>query len=129
MVYAAYCWDQLTGSFARQARRCRQYADWRFPWLSFGSFVPRLMKTVASALDENRQGLEQALAEWRQERAQRGRPVYGGPGVDLTVDQMDVNGNILNRPPTDLPRNAPPRAREPRRSLGKLSTSGPPAAS
>lgn len=47
-------------------------------------------------------------------------PVYEGAGVDLAVDTMDVNGNILNREPDDLPREAPPRPREPVVSLGRL---------
>ena len=37
--------------------------------------------------------------------AGRGLPVYTGPGVDLTKDSMDANGNILNRPPSDILRD------------------------
>lgn len=127
LVYAAYCRDQLDGTFVRQAKRSRQYADWRFTWLGFGSFVPRLMRTVASALDEDPEGLAQALADWRSRRAEKGMPVYVGPGVDLESDRMDVNGNILNRAPTELPRNAPARTREPLRCLGQLSTAPHPS--
>lgn len=48
--------------------------------------------------------------------------MYDDPGVDLEVDTMDAKGNILSRSPEDLPRKAMPRAYEPSRSLGVLST-------
>ncbi len=118
----SYCKDHLEGSFLRQAARCRQYADWRFTWLGFGSYIPRLMHTVAAALDADAEAVERAEVQWRRVRAERGMPVYTGSGVDLTTDEMDVNGNILSREPDDLPREAPARSYEPRRSLVRLST-------
>lgn len=122
LVYAAFCLDHLEGTFRRQVERCRHFADWRFTWLCFGSYVPRLMRTVADAAARDMDGLQQALRNWRAQRAARSRPVYTGPGVDLSRDRMDVNGNILNRNPVDLPREAPPRRYEPVTSLGRLST-------
>jgi hypothetical protein len=122
MTYAAYCKDHLEGAFLRQAKRCRSFADWRFTWLCFGSYIPRLMRILAEALDRDPEALLEAEKEWRRKRAECGRPVYTGPGVDLTRDQMDANGNIVNRPPVDLPREAPPRSREPLKRLGRVST-------
>jgi hypothetical protein len=125
--YAAYCKYYVESAFPRQAKRCRHFADWRFTWICFGSFVPRLMGVVAEARERDAAGLEQAEAAWKAERARLGRPVYEGPGVDLDVDTMSVNGAITNRPPEDLPREAPPRPREPRSNLGPLSTEDHPA--
>lgn len=122
MTYAAYCKDHLEGVFRRQAKRCRHFADWRFTWLCFGSYIPRLMRTVAEALDRDPEMLCRAEEAWRRKRAELGRPVYTGPGVDLAKDQMDANGHILNRPPVDLPREAPPRPIVPPKSIGRLST-------
>ncbi|MBT6147180.1 MAG: hypothetical protein HOH74_17220, partial [Gemmatimonadetes bacterium] len=119
-VYAAYCDDQLLGSFARQAERCRHHADWRFTWLCFGISIPRLMATVSKARARDAAALEAALQAWKARRRELGCPVYEGPGVDLCVDSMDVNGNILSRDPDDIPREAPPRPREPVIDLGRL---------
>lgn len=121
-VYAAYCHSHLHGTFVRQAERCRHFADWRFTWLCFGSYVPRLMDVVRRARSKDAAALERALSDWVAQRRARGMPVYDGPNIDLTVDDMDVNGNILNRDPVDLPRQAPPRPREPVVNLGRLST-------
>ena len=80
------------------------------------------MKVVADALEGDPEGLARAEKEWKDERARLGRPVYTGPGVDLTKDRMDCTGVIANRPPVDLPREAPPHLYEPTACLGKLST-------
>jgi len=122
MVYAAYCKDHLEGHFLRFLNRCRHYADWRFTWLCFGSYIPRLMRVVADALNKDPQALARREEEWRKKRAKRGCPVYTGPGVNLEKDKMDANGNITNRPPVDLPREAPPRIYNPKTNLGRLST-------
>ena len=119
-AYAAYCEAHLHGTFVRQAERCRHFADWRFTWLCFGSYVPRLIEVVSRARAEDGAALDLAMQRWKSRRADQGMPVYDGPNVDLQVDEMDVNGNILNRKPVDLPREAPPRAREPVVSLGRL---------
>lgn len=122
LKYAAYAKDHLLGHFHRLVSRTRKYADWRFTWIGFGSYIPRLMRIVADAMDADPEGLEQAEAAWKKDRADSGNPVYEGPGADLDVDTMDTNGNILNRPPADLPREAPPRQYEPLTVLGDLST-------
>ena len=127
LTYAAYCRDHLHGHFARLARRCQSYADWRFTWLCFGSYIPRLMRTVATALGRDPEALDHARKAWMEARRERNRPVYTGPGVDLTKDRMDPNGIILNRPPVELPRQAPERSYEPLESLGRLSTDPHPA--
>lgn len=121
-VYAAYCHSHLHGTFERQAERCRHFADWRFTWLCFGSYIPRLMDVVRRARAHDPDALTRALQDWLEQRRQQGMPVYDGPNVDLTTDRMDVNGNILNRASVDLPREAPPRPREPVVNLGRLST-------
>jgi hypothetical protein len=119
-VYAAYCQAHLEGTFLRQAERCRHFADWRFTWLCFGSYVPRLMAVVQRAQQQDCAALQEALQSWKAQRRQLGLPVYEGPNVDLQAEQMDVNGNILNRDPVDLPREAPPRRRDPVVHLGRL---------
>jgi hypothetical protein len=120
--YAAYCKDHLEGNFRRQIKRSGQYAHWGFSYLWFGSYIPRLMKVVADAMDKDREALDRAEREWKERRAELGRPVYTGPGVDLKKDKMDCNGNIINRPPCDIPRQALPRQYDPKTNLGRLST-------
>ena len=122
LKYAAMCKDHLEGYFKRLVERCRNYMDWRFTWLTFGSYVPRLTKAVADALNNDPKALARAEKEWKEKRARLGRPVYTGPGVDLTQDKMNSAAVIANRPPEDLPREAPLRSYEPITSLGKLST-------
>ena len=80
------------------------------------------MKVVADAMDKDREALDRAEREWKERRAELGRPVYTGPGVDLKKDKMDCNGNIINRPPCDIPRQALPRQYDPKTNLGRLST-------
>ncbi|GAG33888.1 unnamed protein product, partial [marine sediment metagenome] len=94
----------LFGPFLRQAKRCRHQADWRFTWINYGSFIPRLMCLKAEAEKKDSEGLKRAKKEWLQKRAELGRPVYCGPGVDFTKDTMNSTGNITNRPPDDVPR-------------------------
>ncbi|MFH1615931.1 MAG: hypothetical protein ABIG61_12715 [Planctomycetota bacterium] len=125
-VYAAYAKDHLMGTFLRQVERCKHFADWRFTWLLFGSYIPRLMRIVADAMDKDPDALAKAEQQWRQKRAEMDNPVYTGLGVDLTKDTMDTNGNITSRSPVDLPREAPPRSREPVTNLGKISTKNHP---
>ncbi len=120
--YAAYASDHLDGSFRRQVARCRRYADWRFTWIGFGTYIPRLMQLVAQAQDRDPAALAAALQGWRDRRQQLGNPVYMGDGVDLDRDVMDTTGNILNRPPDELPREAPPRPQVAPHSLGVLAT-------
>ncbi|MDA0335724.1 MAG: hypothetical protein O2782_11200, partial [bacterium] len=119
-MYAAYCQQHLQGTFVRQTERCRHFADWRFTWLCFGSYVPRLMDVVRRARERDAEALAEALQNWKAQRRQQGLPVYEGPNIDLQVERMDVNGNVLSRDPVDLPRAAPPRPREPIIHLGRL---------
>lgn len=121
-VYAAYAKEVVTRSFAIQAALTRRFVDFRFTWLAFGNIVPALLSIVARAMDRDPEGLARAEQEWRRRRADKGLPVYAGPGVNLARDTMDVNGNISNRPPVDLPRETPPPPRGPNNNLGILST-------
>jgi hypothetical protein len=119
-IYAAYCQEHLQGTFVRHAERCRHFADWRFTWLCFGSYVPRLMAVVRRAQEQDADALAEALLNWKAQRRARGLPVYEGPNVDLRTERMYVNANILSRSPVDLPREAPRRPREPVVNLGRL---------
>jgi len=121
LVYAAFAKNHLEGFFAGLVRQCEQYANWRFTWLKYGSYIPRMMRIVADALERDPEGLAEADRQWRRKRAEAGNPVYEGPEVDLTRDRMNANGEIVSRPPVDLPREAPVRVYEPRQSLGPLS--------
>jgi hypothetical protein len=121
-LYAAYARELVQGTFLRQANRVRRFADFRFTWICFGSVIPALLRTVAQAMNKDPEGLERADREWREKRAQLGRPIYSGPGVDSDKDAMDANGNIISRPPENLPCQAPPRLREPVANLGRIST-------
>lgn len=123
--YAAYARDHLFGCFRRQVDRARRYADWRFTWIEFGSYIPRVAWVVARALERDAAGLERAAASWKAERERRGNPVYEGPGVDLDRDVMDPNGNITSRLPDDIPRENPGRPVGPARSLGVISAEDP----
>lgn len=121
LTYAAYAKEQLFGTFRRQVERCRRFADWRFTWVYFGSVIPRLMRIVADALNRDPAGLAAAEQAWLVKRAAAGAPVYRGPGIDFNKDVMDANGNIVNRPPVDLPREfISPAAQGQDKSLGRL---------
>jgi hypothetical protein len=120
-VYAAYAKDKLEGTFLRRAERVRHFGDFRFTWIAFGATISALMRTVADAMKKDPAGCARAELEWRRKRAEKDLPVYDGPGVDFSRDQMDADGNITNRPPVNLPCEAPPRPREPVTNLGRLS--------
>jgi hypothetical protein len=123
LVYAAYAKDVLMGRFRQQVERSRHNADWDFSWLRFGSFIPRLMRIAVDATQRDPEGLAAKEREWRDKRAAKGLPVYDGPNVDFTEDVMGPNGQLLNRPPVDLPREKQPRPdRDPEVSMGRLST-------
>jgi len=130
MTYAAFAKEMLFGSFLRRAQRVRRFATFRFTWVCFGSFIPALMRTVAEAMCNDPDALAEAERTWKEKRAGKGMPIYDGPGIDLDKDTMDANGNILNRPPVELPREGPGRRRKPLTNLGRLSTEDhPPPAS
>lgn len=127
MLYAVYAKEMLSGTFLRLAERIRHFYDFRFTWIGVGGYIPCLMSIVAEAMDRDPKKFAQVEAEWLDKRRQKGMPVYKGPGPDLEKDILDVNANIVNRPPVDLPRQAPPLPREPVLNLGKISTEDLPA--
>ncbi|MDD3926916.1 MAG: hypothetical protein PHT33_09690, partial [bacterium] len=121
-TYAAYVKYYLEGTFLRHAGRIRKFADFNFAYIRYGAYIPRLMAVVADAMKRDPDTLAEAETEWRRKREAANRSIYDGPGIDLDKDDMDANGNILNRPPVDLPRLKPVRARNPVVNLGILST-------
>lgn len=120
-VYCAYALDQVNGTFLRQVKRCKNRADWRFTWIQFAGYIPRLMWLAKEGM-KNPEQLEVADLEWRTRREANGLAVYSGDGIDFTSDTMDCNGNIVNRSAVELPRNSPIRRRSPLTNLGKIST-------
>ena len=120
--YAAYAKHILQKSLPRQFKMIRRFIGFGFTWISFGSFVPALMRTVADALEKDPTGLEEAEKEWKQKRAELKNPVYEGNGVDFDKDTMDALGNITSREPAPLSCEGPVRRYEPRINIGRIST-------
>jgi hypothetical protein len=124
-LYAAYARYRVEQTWPRQVQRCRHDADFRFTWLWFGNYIPRLACIVAEAMDRDPDALAAAERTWKQKRAEMGNDVYEGPGIDHQVDTMDALGVITSRPPADLPRQGPTRRYEPKRNLGPLPVDDP----
>ena len=126
MTYAAVAKYVLEHVVTGLIDRCRHFADIRFTWICLGSLVPRLMRVVADAAHSDPAGLAQAERAWKQSRAEAGIDLYEGPGLDLSKHQMNESAIITDMPPVDLPREKPPRPREPVTDLGPLSTENHP---
>jgi len=119
-VYAAYAKHFLEHSFQRQMRKMRRFAFFDFSHAWYGSGIPRLMRTVASAMDRDPVAVIEAQAAWMHRRAELGHPIYTGPGVNLEKDRMEASGIICSRPSIALKCDARPVSRKPQVNLGRL---------
>lgn len=88
--YAAYCKQVVEENFHRFVERYRNAEAMSFESLAFSGYIPRLMRTVADAMDRDPEAFARAEAEWRQKRqAMPDRPDSPrpdrGPEINLGV--------------------------------------------
>ena len=126
-IYAAYAKHFLEHAFMRQKRKMQHFAFFDFSHAWYGSGIPRLMRTAATAMDRDPHALAEAEATWMRKRAELGNPIYTGPGVDLEKDHMEASGIISNRPHLELSSESRRLERQPQTSLGPLSVADHPA--
>ena len=92
VIYAAYAKNLIDTNFHDFIESMRKEEQLDFAAMRFSGYIPRLMRTVATAMDKDPEGFDAACDAWKKERATR-----------------------PDRPKTDRP------DRGPRTSLGILS--------
>ena len=84
--YAAYARNVMDNLFHAFVERMRQGTEMDFAALRFSGYIPRLMRIVASAMERNPDGFEEAVVRWRARRGERpDRPDEERPDVDELV--------------------------------------------